>query len=116
MDINNYTGAVTIEANGGQGGTANDGGNVGRCYGAGGGGGGGTIYFTGATPAVTVTASLGVLRDQRLPARLPCNPIVPSIAGGAGQIVPGYSIQTSNTHCQHFMRSFIASRNDFFQS
>ena len=96
MDINNYTGAVTIEANGGQGGTANDGGNVGRCYGAGGGGGGGTIYFTGATPAVTVTASLGAAGPE-VAREASCNPIVPSIAGGAGQIVPGYSIQTSNT-------------------
>ena len=94
MDINNYTGAVTIESNGGQGGTANDGGNVGRCYGAGGGGGGGVIYFTGATPAVTVTANLGAAGPE-VGREASCNPIVPSIAGGAGQIVPGYTVQSS---------------------
>ena len=94
MDINNYVGTVTIEANGGQGGTANDGGNVGRCYGAGGGGGGGAIYFTGATPAVTVTTNPGAAGPE-IGREASCNPIVPAIAGAAGQIVPGYAFQES---------------------
>ena len=94
MDINNYTGAVTIEANGGQGGTSNDGGNVGRCYGGGGGGGGGVIYFTGATPAVTVTTNPGALGPE-IGREATCNPVILAIAGGAGQIVPGYAVQSS---------------------
>ena len=96
MDINNYSGAVTIEANGGQGGTANDGGNVGRCYGAGGGGGGGVIYFTGPTPAVTVTVNSGPAGPE-IGREASCNPIVPAIAGAAGQVSPGYSYQESTT-------------------
>jgi hypothetical protein len=96
MDINNYSGAVTIEANGGQGGTANDGGNVGRCYGAGGGGSGGVIYFTGSTPAVTITVNSGPAGPE-IGREASCNPIVPSIAGAAGQVIPGYSYQTSTS-------------------
>ena len=94
MDINNYSGPVTIEANGGQGGTANDGGNVGRCYGSGGGGGGGVIYFTGPTPAVTVTVNSGPAGPE-IGREASCNPIVPAIAGGAGLVIPAYSFQTS---------------------
>jgi hypothetical protein len=95
MDINSYSGAVTIEANGAQGGTANDGGNVGRCYGAGGGGSGGVIYFKGATPPVTVTVNPGAAGPE-IGRDATCGPIVPAIAGVAGQIVPAYSYQTSN--------------------
>ena len=115
MDINSYSGAVTIEANGAQGGTANDGGNVGRCYGAGGGGSGGVIYFTGATPAVTVTANPGAAGPE-IGREASCGPIVPAIAGAAGQIVPSYTVSIVGSHCQHFLRSFIASRADLFQS
>jgi len=96
MNINNYSGAVTIEANGGQGGTANDGGNVGRCYGAGGGGGGGVIYFKGSAPAVTVTVTSGPAGPE-IGREASCNPIVPAIAGAAGQVVPNYSYQTSTS-------------------
>jgi len=96
MAVNNYSGAVTIEANGGQGGTANDGGNVGRCYGAGGGGSGGVIYFTGSTPAVTVTVNSGPAGPE-IGREASCSPIVPAIAGAAGQVIPGYSYQTSTS-------------------
>jgi hypothetical protein len=50
---NNYTGPITIEANGGNGGTINNQNIANRCYGAGGGGSGGVIYFNGTTPAIT---------------------------------------------------------------
>src|SRR4029077_9913752 len=46
--LNSYSGPLTIQANGGTGGTEDDGGNINRCYGAGGGGSGGAIYFTGS--------------------------------------------------------------------
>jgi hypothetical protein len=96
MDINNYSGPVTIEANGGQGGTANDGGNVGRCYGAGGGGSGGVIYFKGSTPGVTVTVNSGPAGPE-IGREASCNPIVPAIAGDAGQVIPAYSYQTATS-------------------
>ena len=89
MKITSYIGTVTIEANGAQGGTANDGGNVGRCYGAGGGGSGGAIYFSGAAPAVPVTVSGGSAGPEI--ARVSCNPIISAIAGSAGQIIPNYT-------------------------
>ncbi|MDP4264746.1 MAG: hypothetical protein Q8941_19620, partial [Bacteroidota bacterium] len=50
MNINNYVGTTIISANGGQGGTEDDGLNLNHCYGSGGGGGGGAIYFSGAVP------------------------------------------------------------------
>jgi hypothetical protein len=94
LDIMSYTGVVTIEAKGGNGGTANDGGNVGRCYGGGGGGSGGAIYFSGAVPAITSTANGGNAgpetgRDGS------CNPAVPSFAGSAGLISSNYIFRSS---------------------
>jgi hypothetical protein len=95
MDIINYIGSAFIQANGGQGGSENDNGNVGRCYGAGGGGSGGAIYLSGAVPGVTITANGGAAgletgRDAS------CNPIVLAIAGSAGQIIPDYTYSTSS--------------------
>lgn len=59
MNINNYSGTLTVQANGGNGGNSDDGGNIGRCYGGGGGGSGGAIYFTGSVPAVTTSVTPG---------------------------------------------------------
>lgn len=95
MDVNTYTGSLTIEANGGQGGTTNDGGNVGRCYGAGGGGSGGAIYFSGATPAVTVTTNAGAAGPE-IGREASCNPIIPSGAGNLGSITPTYNFSASS--------------------
>lgn len=78
MNVANYTGAAIIQANGGDGGTENDGGNIGRCYGAGGGGSGGAIYFSGATPAVTVSVNGGA-----------AGPEVSRDASCAAAILPG---------------------------
>jgi hypothetical protein len=94
MDVNSYSGTLTIEANGGQGGTANDGGNVGRCYGAGGGGSGGAIYFNGAAPVVTVTTNAGAAGPE-IGREATCNPIIPAIAGIAGQTIPNYNYSVS---------------------
>lgn len=94
MDVNTYSGTLTIEANGGQGGTANDGGNVGRCYGAGGGGSGGAIYFTGTTPAVTVTTNAGAAGPE-IGREASCNPIIPSGGGNAGSVIPSYNFSAS---------------------
>lgn len=95
IDAGNFTGPMTIEANGGQGGTSNDGGNVGRCYGAGGGGGGGIIYFTGTTPAVTVNTNAGAAGPE-IGREASCNPVIPAVAGNAGQVVQNYDFISSN--------------------
>jgi hypothetical protein len=94
LDINNYVGTTTFQANGAQGGTANDGGNVGRCYGAGGGGSGGAIYFSTATPAVPVTATGGAAGPE-IGREASCNAIIPALAGSAGQITPNYNYSVS---------------------
>ena len=94
LDINNYIGTTTIQANGAQGGTANDGGNVGRCYGAGGGGSGGAIYFSTATPAVPVTVTGGAAGPE-IGREASCNAIIPAIAGSVGQIIPNYNYSIS---------------------
>jgi hypothetical protein len=102
MNVNNYTGTTTIEANGGQGGTENDGGNVNYCYGSGGGGSGGVIYFSGATPAVTVAANGGAAGPE-LGRDASCAAVVPSVAGSPGQIIPNYTYSSSllfaNSYC-----------------
>ncbi|MES1218607.1 MAG: T9SS type A sorting domain-containing protein [Bacteroidota bacterium] len=92
--ITNYSGTLSIEAKGGNGGNSNDGGNIKRCYGAGGGGGGGGIYFSGSIPAVTITAAGGTAGPEtsRDPA---CNVAVPAIAGNAGSLVSNYTYITS---------------------
>lgn len=95
LDIDNYIGTTTIQANGSQGGTANDGGNVGRCYGAGGGGSGGAIYFSTATPAVPVTVTGGAAGPE-VGREASCNPIIPALAGSGGQIIPNYEYSISN--------------------
>lgn len=93
--LSSYIGSVTIEANGGNGGNTNDGGNAGRCYGAGGGGSGGVIYFNGSTPAVTISAAAGAAgleigRDVAgcAAAQLPA-------AGVSGSTIAGYSYKRS---------------------
>jgi hypothetical protein len=56
---NSYSGALTIEAKGGNGGNTDNQNITNRCYGAGGGGSGGVIYFNGAMPAVTTSTAAG---------------------------------------------------------
>ena len=94
LNIDNYVGTTTFEANGAQGGTANDGGNVGRCYGAGGGGSGGAIYFSTATPALPVTVAGGAAGPE-IAREASCNPIIAAVAGSAGQIIPNYNYSMS---------------------
>jgi hypothetical protein len=94
MDIlNSYTGSVVIQANGGNGGNADDGLSSGRCYGAGGGGSAGVIYFTGATPPVTVNTN-GGSAGLEISSDPGCTLILPS-AGSNGSIIPGYSYTRS---------------------
>jgi hypothetical protein len=104
MHVNNYTGPVTIESNGAQGGTSDDGLNLNRCYGAGGGGSGGVIYFSGSTPGAPVTATVsGGNAGLEINHDVSCNPAIPSSTGSSGQIIPNYiysrSLVLSNSYC-----------------
>jgi hypothetical protein len=95
-NITNYSGTLSIEAKGGNGGNSNDGGNIRRCYGAGGGGGGGGIYFSGSIPVVTITITGGTAGPEtsRDPA---CNAAVPALAGNTGLSISNYTYRTSLT-------------------
>jgi hypothetical protein len=91
--LNSYTGPLTIEANGGNGGTSNNQNILNRCYGAGGGGSGGVIYFNGAVPAVTTSAAGGAAgADIGVNG---CGAPVPAQAGNNGSLNAGYSYRTS---------------------
>ena len=89
MHVTNYTGNVSINANGGNGGLSDDGTVTGRCFGGGGGGSGGAVYFTGATPAVTVAISGGAAGIE-MNRESSCNAAVPATTGSTGQIIPNY--------------------------
>ncbi|MBI5370943.1 MAG: T9SS type A sorting domain-containing protein [Sphingobacteriales bacterium] len=97
LHVSSYTGPVTVQAKGGNGGNSNDGGNIGRCFGGGGGGGGGVIYFTSAIPAVTTTVSGGTAgvesgRD------VSCNPAPQAAANGNnGQVIANYTFTRSSS-------------------
>jgi len=108
LSINNYFGAANITANGGQGGTEDDGLNLNKCYGSGGGGSGGVIYFKAAAPGAPVTTSVAagpagpeVNHDGS------CAAAVASSAGSAGQIIVNYtfsaSMVLSNSYCSSFL-------------
>jgi hypothetical protein len=102
LDVNNYIGTTTISANGGQGGTEDDGLNINHCYGSGGGGSGGAIYFSGSVPAIPVTV-IGGNAGPEVNHDGSCNAAVAASPGSAGQIFPGYtyssSLVLSNSYC-----------------
>jgi hypothetical protein len=97
MAVANYGGTVTIEANGGGGGLEADGGNINYCYGAGGGGSAGAIYFSTATPASPVAATVtGGPMGPETGRDVSCGAVVLSRAGNDGVITPSYSYRRSN--------------------
>ena len=92
---NSYSGPLTIEAKGGNGGTTDNQNITNRCYGAGGGGSGGVIYFNGAIPAVTTSTVAG---SAGLELRIVgCGSPAPADNGTDGSVVPNYSYRTSTT-------------------
>lgn len=104
LNVANYIGTTTIAANGGQGGTTNDGLNINYCYGAGGGGSGGAIYYSGAIPpGPVVTTSTGGSAGPELFHDVSCNAPVPSSGGAPGQTIPNYTYSSSlvfaSTYC-----------------
>lgn len=102
--VNNFSGIDTIEANGGQGGTEDDGLNLNKCYGSGGGGSGGAIYFSGSIPAspVVSTVTAGAAGPE-INHDVSCATAVASSPGSTGQIFANYSYRISlvlsNSYC-----------------
>jgi hypothetical protein len=94
MHVTNYSGGVTISANGGNGGDSFNDASIVRCFGGGGGGSGGAIYFTGTYPAATInfTGGAGGGEFTRNPG---CNAAVPGVAGSGGQSVENYNFSRS---------------------
>jgi len=93
LSVNSYSGSLTVEANGGKGGDADNDLIAGRCYGAGGGGAGGVLYFKNAIPAITYYTNggaAGINIDNN-----GCGaPILPA-DGSAGSAIPSYSFASS---------------------
>lgn len=102
MNVTNYSGNAIIRTDGGQGGNSADGGTAGRCYGGGGGGSGGVIYFSGPTPAITVSIAAGIagVESGRDPG---CAAAQAAGAGSNGLIFPNYTFRRSTNpagYCQ----------------
>lgn len=93
---NSYSGSLTIEANGGNGGITNNQSILNRCYGAGGGGSGGVIYFSGAIPGGITTYDTAGTAGKILSSN-GCGVPVPASDGTDGSIVTSYSYRSSVT-------------------
>jgi hypothetical protein len=113
MHVANYTGNVTIQANGGNGGLSDDGTVGGRCFGGGGGGSGGTIYFTGAVPAVAVTAVSSGAAGAEISRDIGCNAAVPAAAGNSGTVISAYTF-TRSTSTAGYCSLLLPSKLVFF--
>jgi hypothetical protein len=95
MDVAAYTGSLTILAEGGHGGDSENGNNLNRCFGGGGGGSGGAIYFSGATPALSISVNGGG-QGIETGRDVSCQAVPISAASGlTGLIIPNYSYRTS---------------------
>ncbi len=92
---NSYSGLLTVEANGGTGGTANNQSILNRCYGAGGGGSGGAIYFNGSVPAVTNTVNGGAMGPNT--SVNGCGVPVLATAGTVGSVISNYTYKSSTS-------------------
>lgn len=113
MAVTNYSGGATIAANGGQGGTEDDGLNINKCYGSGGGGSGGVIYFSGATPALTVTTAGGAAGPE-INHDVSCHAAVSSAAGTAGSVVQNYSYFESLVLTSNYCSSLLPVSLEYF--
>lgn len=113
MQVDNYTGSLTVRANGGNGGNSNDAGNVGRCFGGGGGGSGGAVYFAGAVPAITSSTSAGLAgvesgRDAG------CGPVQAAANGSTGLLFSSYTFIRS-TATAGYCAMLLPSRLIYFK-
>lgn len=91
--INSYSGTLTIQANGGNGGNEDDDNSLNRCYGSGGGGSGGVIYFNSSLPSVTrsFTGGLAGTNIQSNGCGIP----ILAANGTTGSEAANYSYRTS---------------------
>ena len=94
MNVTTYSGALTINSNGGNGGLSDDGSVPGRCFGGGGGGSGGAVYFSGSVPPITVTANGGAAGGE-INRDVGCNTAIPGAAGNNGSVFPSYTFSRS---------------------
>jgi hypothetical protein len=98
LDVNTFTGSLIVSACGAQGGTADDGGNLNKCFGGGGGGSGGAIYFKIATPAgVNIYDTAGAAGLEIGRHNPSCAAPQPAFAGSAGFTIPNYTPRISST-------------------
>jgi hypothetical protein len=95
MDVIDYSGPALIQANGGNGGNADDAGTPGRCYGGGGGGSGGVIYFTGAIPPVTIRDTAGIGGNE-INRSGTCLAPIPGQPGTAGPVISNYTYRLAS--------------------
>lgn len=114
LHVSNYTGNLTVQANGGNGGNSEDGGNIDRCYGGGGGGSGGVLYFTGALPAITTSVAAGSagVETGRDPG---CAVAQPASAGSGGAVISSYTF-TRSTAAASYCTLVLPSKLIFFKA
>jgi hypothetical protein len=120
ISANNYIGSAIIEANGGQGGTEDDGLNINKCYGSGGGGSGGVIYFSGAVPGSVTVSVNGGNAGPEVNHDGSCNAAVASSAGSAGQIISNYTFSNplvlANTYCSILLPIELIGFNAYYSN
>lgn len=90
MNVQVYDDAVKLEANGGNGGQANDAFISRRCYGEGGGGGGGAVYVKSAPAAGSLSVNGGV-KGEKINSQPDCTTPVEGSGGTAGMTATGYA-------------------------
>ena len=111
---NTYSGLLTIEANGGGGGNADDDLILNRCYGAGGGGSGGAIYFNGTVPAVSYSVNGGTAGlDIDING---CGTPVPATNGSNGITTSSYTYLTSTTPSSNCTAAALPVRIIYFNA
>lgn len=108
LHISNYSGVLSVNADGGSGGGSDNGLNFNRCYGGGGGGSGGVIYFTNSLPAITITTNGGAA-GLEINREASCNPIPQTASAGSnGQLIANYNFPRSTDpagYCQLLLPS-----------
>jgi hypothetical protein len=114
LNVNNYTGSLSVIANGGTGGLSDNGIVTGRCFGGGGGGSGGAIYFTGAVPGITVQANAGAAGSE-INRESSCAAAVPASAGSNGSNISSYTFSRS-TNTASYCQLLLPSRLLFFKA
>lgn len=115
MHVSNYFGAVSVKAEGGNGGGSDNGLNLNRCFGGGGGGSGGAIYFTGPVPSITTSVNGGAAGVE-INREASCNPTPQAAgAGSNGQVFSSYTFARS-TSTAGYCRILLPSKLLYFRA